>query len=137
MGRANSDAIIIHVGTNVSVKKRASDIADSIISVGKKCQDTGVRNVMISSLVHRKSPRLQAKIKEVNDVLRDLCTIDGFVFIDIKNLSNCDICKDLLHLSYSGTCKVVFDKAVLAAQNMNLLSTSEKSLEKKAVFKCQ
>ena len=41
---------------------------------------------MISSLVHRKSPRLQAKVDEVNDVLRDLCTIDGFVFIDNTNL---------------------------------------------------
>ena len=41
--RAKSDGIIIRVGTNVSVKsKRPSDIADSIISVGKKCQDTGV-----------------------------------------------------------------------------------------------
>ena len=41
--RAKSDGIIIHVGTNVSAKsKRPSDIADSIISVGKKCQNTGV-----------------------------------------------------------------------------------------------
>ena len=62
---------------------------------------------MISSLVRRKSPRLQAKTKEVNDVLRDLCTVDGFVSIDSTNIffdiSDCDICKDLLHLSYYGT----------------------------------
>ena len=56
----------------------------------------------ISSLVCRKSPRLQAKTNKVNDVLRDLCTIDGFVFIDNTNLSNCDICEDLLNLNYSG-----------------------------------
>ena len=92
------------MGTNdVSAKrKRPSDVVDSIISVGKKCQDTGVRNVMISSLVRGKSPRVQEKINEVNNVLRDLCTIDGFVFIDNTNLSNCDICEDLLHLNYSG-----------------------------------
>ena len=106
--RAKSDGIIIHVGTNDMPAKRKgpSDIADSIVSVGKKCRDTGVRNVMISSLVCRKSPRLQAKINKVNDVLRDLCTIDGFVFIDNTNLSDCDICEDLLHLSYSGTQKL-------------------------------
>ena len=70
-----SDGIIIHVGTNdVSAnRKRLSDIANSIISVGKKCWDTGVRNIMISSLVHRKSLRFQAKINEVNDVLRYFC----------------------------------------------------------------
>ena len=61
---------------------------------------------MISSLVCRKSPRLQAKINEVNDALRDLCTTDGFVFIDNTNLSDCDICKNLLHLSYSRTWKL-------------------------------
>ena len=63
--------------------KRTSDIADSIISVGEKCQDTVVR-----------------------DVLRDLYTIDGFVFIDTKNLSDCDMWEDLLYLSYSMTFKL-------------------------------
>ena len=60
LDRAKSDGIVIHVGTNdVSTKrKRPSDIADSILSVGKKCWDTGIRNVAISSLVCRKSPRL-------------------------------------------------------------------------------
>ena len=98
--------------------KRPSDIADSIVSVGKKCRDTGVRNVMISSLVFRKSPRLQAKINEVNDVLRDLCTIDGFVFIDNTNLSDCDICEDLFYLGYSGTCKLANN--FIGAINRNL-----------------
>ena len=39
LDRAKSDGIVIHVGTNdVSTKrKRPSDIADSILSVGKKC----------------------------------------------------------------------------------------------------
>ena len=124
MDRAKSDGIIIHVGTNdVSVeRKRASDIADLIISVGKKCQDTGVKNIMISGLVRRKSPTLQAKIKEVNDVLRDLCTIDGFVYNEITNLSDCDICKDLLHLSYSGTCRLANN--FIGAINRNLEKSS-------------
>ena len=108
LDREKSDEIIIPVGTHdVSAKrKKPSDIADSFISVGKMCRDTGVRNVMIFSLVHRKSPRHQAKINKVNDVLRDLCAIDGFIFIDNTNLSDCDICEDLLHLSYSGICKL-------------------------------
>ena len=66
LDRAKPDGIIIHVGTNdvLSAKrKRPSDITDSIISVDKKCRDTTIRNVLISSLVRRKSPRLQAKKK--------------------------------------------------------------------------
>ena len=65
---------------------------DSIISVGKKCRDIGVRNAIIFSLERRRSPRLQAKINEFYDVLMDLCTIEGFVFIHNTNLSDCDIC---------------------------------------------
>ena len=84
LDRATSDGFFIHAQTNnVSMCKRTSDIADSIISVGEKCQDTVVR-----------------------DVLRDLYTIDGFVFIDTKNLSDCDMWEDLLYLSYSMTFKL-------------------------------
>ena len=100
---------------------------DSIISVGKKCRDIGVRNAIIFSLERRRSPRLQAKINEFYDFLMDLCTIEGFVFIHNTNLSDCDICEELLHLSCSRSCKlknnficvikrnlekVVFDKAM-------------------------
>ena len=86
LDKAKSHGIIIHVGTNdVSAKrKRPSDIADSIMIVGKKCHYTGVRNIIVSSLVCRKSPSVQTKVNEVNDVLRDLYIIDGLVFIDIQ-----------------------------------------------------
>ena len=76
----------------------------------------------------------------------DLCAIDGFVFIDNTNLSDSDICEDLLHWSYSGLCKPANN--FIGAINKNLekcsfwqsrasssqhgsVSTSEKSPEKK------
>ena len=101
---------------------------------------------MIFSVVHRKSPRHQAKINEVNDVLKDLCIIDGFVFIDNTNLSDCDICEDLLHLNYSGTCKLTnnftgavnrnleknsFSQCSVSSSKHGSVSASEKSPEKK------
>ena len=104
-----------------------------------------VKNVMISSLVRRKSPRFLAKINEVN-VLRNLFTIDGFVFVNNTNLSDCDICEDLLHLSYSGTYKVAnnfigatnrnleksgFWQSSVSSSNNEYVSTSEKSPDKK------
>ena len=62
LDRPKYDGIIIHVPTrtnNVSPKrKRHSDNADSIISVGKKCQDIGIEYIMISSLLCRKNPKL-------------------------------------------------------------------------------
>ena len=100
-------------------KRKRPDDTYSIISVGKKCRDTGVRNVVISNLVPRKSPRL------VNDVLRDLCTIDGFV-LTIKTSGDCDICKDLLHLSYSWTCKLA----------NNFIGAINRSLGKSSFWYC-
>ena len=75
---------------------------------------------MISGLVHRKSPRLQARKNEVNNVLKDLCFIDGFVFIDNTNLSVCDICKDLLHLNFSGTCKLAHNFIVAINKELEI-----------------
>ena len=114
-----------------------------------KCRDTGVRNVMISSLVWRKNPSLQVKINEVNDVLRDLCVIDYFVFTDNANHSDCDISEDLLHLSrYSGTCKLAtnfiggtnkkvekssFWQSSVISSKRGSVSASEKSPEKSSL----
>ena len=79
---------------------------------------------MISCLVCRKSPRLQAKINEVHDVLRDLCIIDGFVFTDNTNLSDCNICEDLLHFSYSGTGKLTKFRNTKLQNHRNLQKSS-------------
>ena len=71
-------------------------------AIGRKCKDAGINEVIIS----RKSSTFQMKINEVNNVLRDLCVINGSTFIDNANIINYDICDDLIHLKYSGTCKL-------------------------------
>ena len=59
LDRENSDAILIHVGINVVIVKRKTpiDIADSILSVGRKCKDTGINEVIISSISRKKRSR--------------------------------------------------------------------------------
>lgn len=46
------------------------------------------------------------KINEVNRVSKELCIITGFTFTDNVNINNSDICDDLIHIGYSGTCKL-------------------------------
>ena len=55
----NLDAILIHVGINVVIVKRKTpiDIADSIISVGRKCKDSGINEVIVSSITRTKRSR--------------------------------------------------------------------------------
>ena len=108
LDRENSDAILIHVGINVVIVKTKTpiDIADSIISVGRKCKDADINEVIISSITRTKRSRFQMKINKVNSVLKDLCLINDFIFIDNVNINDCDISDDLLHLKYFGTCKL-------------------------------
>ena len=47
------------------------------------------------------------KINKVKSVLKDVCAINGFTFTDNVNINNSDTCDDLLHLTYSGTEKLV------------------------------
>lgn len=42
-------------------------------------------------------------INELNSVSKNPCVTNGFTFVDI---ANSDIQDDLLHLKYSGTCKL-------------------------------
>ena len=56
-----------------------------IFQLIKKCQDAGIRNVMISTLVFRRALRRQAKINDINNVSKDLCFIDRLVFNDNIN----------------------------------------------------
>ena len=121
------------MGTNdVTVKrKNPTDIIDSIMSVGRKCKDADINEVIISSIVCRKSSRFQMKINEVDSVFKDLYVINGFTFIDNANITNYDICDDLIHLKYSGTCKLannfinVINKLL---DTRNLLHTVDNSM---------
>ena len=100
------------------------------MSVGRKCKDAGINEVIISSIVRRKISRFQMKINEINSGLQDLYVINGFTFIDNANITNYDICDDLIHLKYSGTCKLannfmnVINKL---SDTRNLLTTADNS----------
>ena len=101
------------------------------MSVGRKCKDADINEVIISSIVCRKSSRFQMKINEVDSVFKDLYVINGFTFIDNANITNYDICDDLIHLKYSGTCKLannfmnVINKL---SDTRNLLTTADNSM---------
>ena len=87
------NAILINVENNdVTVKRKfPTNTADSIITVGRKCEDASVNGVIAFSTLHRKISRFQMKINEVNSVLKNLYEINGFTFTDNANINNSDI----------------------------------------------
>ena len=76
------DAVIIHVGTNdILTNANHEEIARNIIKTGLNCKNHGVNDVVISSVLVKKNPNLNALIGRVNDLLRDLCGMSSFGYI--------------------------------------------------------
>ena len=98
------DAVIVHVGTN-DILNGANDneLANSIMKIGIVCKQHGVNDVVISSILVKKSPRLNALVRRVNDQLRDLCATNGFQFISNDTISTDYLWRDGIHLKDAGT----------------------------------
>ena len=98
------DAVIVHVGTN-DILNGANDneLANSIMKIGIVCKQYGVNDVVISSILVKKSPRLNALVRRVNDQLRDLCVTNGFQFISNDTISTDYLWRDGIHLKDAGT----------------------------------
>ena len=76
------DAVIIRVGNNdILTNANHEEIARNIIKIGLNRKNNGVNDVVISSILVKKNPNLNALIRRVNDLLRDLCSMNGFGYI--------------------------------------------------------
>ena len=67
-------------------------------SVPLNCKNYGVNDVVISSVLVKKNPNLNALIQRVNDLLRDLCSINGFGYICNDAITTEYLLKDGIHL---------------------------------------
>lgn len=98
------DSIIIQGGCNdISNPDRTPRaIANDIIEIGNLCQQYGVNDVLVSSIICRKSPRLQEKVCATNIILQEECRKHGYIFINNSNIPTDCLCYDGLHLNQSG-----------------------------------
>ena len=98
------DVILLHVGTN-DILSNASDteLANNIINIGLNCKNHCVSKVFISSILVKKNPELNPVIRRVNDKLRELCEINGFIFINNDMTTTDHLWRDGIHLQDIGT----------------------------------
>ena len=81
-----------------------TDISDDIIDAGLVCKEYGVKKVFISSILPRSSLYFQLHRKRLNDILREQCKINGFVFIEHRNfILRKHIGRDGVHLNALGS----------------------------------
>ena len=98
------DAVIIHVGTNdILTNANHEEIARNIIKIGLNSKNHSVNDVVISSVLVKKNPNLNALIRRVNDLLRDLCSMNGFGYICNDAITTEYLWKDGIHLQDLGT----------------------------------
>ena len=86
------DVVLLHIGSN-DINNQTKDrintekLTGNIINIGKSCIDLGVKEVVISSILHKKKFALTHLIRPVNDSLREQCVLNGFGFISKDNIS--------------------------------------------------
>ena len=98
------DAVIIHVGTNdILTNANHEEIARNIIKIGLNCKNHGVNDVVISSVLVKKNPNLNALIRRVSYLLGDLCSMHSFGYICNDPNTTEYIWKDGIHLQDLGT----------------------------------
>ena len=93
------DVVLLHVGTN-DILSNANDteLANNIINIGLNCKNHGVSKVFISSILVMKNPKLNPVIRRVNDKLRELCEINGFIFINNGMITTDHLWRDGIHM---------------------------------------
>ena len=62
-----------------------------------------MKEVVVSSILPKKSIALTCLIQQVNDSLREQCILNGFGFISNDNISRTHLWKDRIYLEDLGT----------------------------------
>ena len=100
--------VLLHIGSN-DINNQMKDrintekLTGNIINIGKSCIDLGVKEVVIASILPKKTIALTRLIRQVNDRLREQCILNGFGFICNDNISRTYLWKDGMHLEEIGT----------------------------------
>ena len=98
------DQVLIHVGINDLLNSDKPDhqsLLQNIMSVIQKCKDSGIAEIIISSLVVTEKINVRVII-EANESLRNFCRQNGFDYIDHRNIPPTKLYRDRLHLIESG-----------------------------------
>ena len=102
------DITVIHIGSNEVDNRNCETLdiketAQRIINIGRKCKDSGVSEVVISSILVKRNFKITKTIRKINDELRELCLMNNFNFICNDEISSRFLSRDGIHLVEEGT----------------------------------
>ena len=96
------DILILHIGCNDFGNKQLTEneIAEWIVRIGRQCKESNGNDVFNSSLICRAQKRLNDNMIAVNNILKRVCKLHGFGFIDNTKQNIC--IEDGLHANDNG-----------------------------------
>ena len=96
---------ILHVGTNnVKDSESSQKIAESISKLGGQIKKNSPNTkVALSSIIVRKDKTtIRNKIKDINDILKNICDQNAWTFIDNTNVDLSCLNRRGIHLNRKG-----------------------------------
>ena len=102
-GKADSDVIIVHAGTNNLSFATPQQLSTDIIKTLTEIQENNRNSkVVFSSVFKRQDRGLNLKIIQLNKILDEELALNGFDVINNDNILFTNLAKDGLHLNEGG-----------------------------------
>ena len=101
--------VIVAGGNDLPGHKPVREIANDLVDAAITCKNHGASKVIIGSVLPREDFYCQLRRKELNDLLKDLCYIGNFTYMDNWNMSLQHVSYDGVHLNSRGDKQLLFN----------------------------
>ena len=119
MKKEKPSIVIIQAGGNDLPDKRGGDtfslvnVANSVIETGLTCRKLGAIHILIGGVTIRRTNFLKKRCEELNGILKDLCLLNNFIFINNSGITEKHLYTDGVHLNDDGS-KMLADNYLVA-----------------------
>ena len=110
---------VIHKGINDIVNNKKFFMLENIKNIARKCKKYGIQKVLIFGLTTNRLA--QDVIEEVNKLIKNMCNIEGYCYVNNDNITRANLFKDGLHLLDTGK-QILADNFVFNVNKKFLMS---------------
>ena len=99
------EVTVIHICINDIVNNKNSlstyHMSENIKNIARKCKRYGIQKVLISGLLTT-NRSAQDVIEEVNKLVKNMCNIEGYCYVNNDNITRANLFKNGLHFLDTG-----------------------------------
>jgi hypothetical protein len=79
------------------------EIAENILKIGRTARENGATKIFISGILPRWGHQFRNGIMRLNNLLQSRCSEEGFLYMDLSDITAAHISGDGVHLNYHGS----------------------------------